>query len=115
MALGFLKCSILTLYGSIFPSKTFRLYLWIVAIFIAAWTLTSFLGAVAQCVPVAKAYDATLNGYCINYGELSLVVTICNVITDLIILAMPIPLVMKLNTSIEKKRVIIITFAAGCR
>lgn len=111
--MGFLKFSILSLYGSIFPSRTFRLYLWAVAIFILGWTLTASLGAFLQCVPIAKAYDGSLDGYCIHFGQLTLVVGICNVITDFVIIALPIPLVLKLNTSAEKKRVITATFAAG--
>ncbi|KAI1334249.1 hypothetical protein F5Y15DRAFT_402454 [Xylariaceae sp. FL0016] len=113
LAMGFLKFSILSLYGSIFPSRTFHRYLWGLVVFITGWMLTSSLGAFIQCVPVAKAYDDSLDGYCIHYGKLSLVVGICNVITDFIIVAMPFPLVLKLNTSSEKKRIILITFAAG--
>ena len=112
--MGFLKFSILSLYGTIFQSRTFRYYLWGVGIFIGGWAITSALGAILQCVPIAKAYDKSLNGYCIHYGELSLVVGICNVVTDFVIIILPIPIVMKMHVSAKKKGMIITIFAAGC-
>ncbi|KAI0455275.1 hypothetical protein F5B21DRAFT_503577 [Xylaria acuta] len=115
VAMGFLKFSILFLSTAQF--SPLRLVTDIsgvrTAVFILGWMLTSSLGAILQCIPIAKAYDNLLDGYCIHYGTLSLIVGILNVITDFVILALPIPLVLKLNTSAEKKRVIIITFAAG--
>jgi hypothetical protein len=114
--MAFLKLSVLSFYGSIFStSKKFIVCLWVTAVFITGWGLSAFLGGILQCVPITKAYEASLPGYCINYGQLSLVVTICNVITDLIIIALPIPLVLKLHASERTKNVIILTFAAGSR
>ncbi|KAJ3551481.1 hypothetical protein NPX13_g11350 [Xylaria arbuscula] len=113
VALGFIKFSMLTLYGSVFPDREFHRYLWALGVFITGWTLTSSLGAILQCVPIEKAYNGQLPGYCIHYGILSLVVGILNVLTDFTIAAMPIPLIMKLNMGSDKKRVIILTFAAG--
>ncbi|KAK3318099.1 hypothetical protein B0H66DRAFT_225224 [Apodospora peruviana] len=115
LSMGFMKLSILSLYGSIFVEMPkFRWYLWGVALFIVAWTLTASLGAFLQCVPVARAYDPTVGGYCIHYGQLSLVVGICNVITDFVIVLMPIPIVMNMRMSHRKKITIITIFAAGC-
>lgn len=112
--MGFLKLSILSLYGSIFTqSKTFHRCLWVVTVFIIGWTLTASQGAFLQCVPIEKAYKSSVDGYCIHLGRLSLVVGICNVVTDFIIIALPLPLVLKLHTSAQKKLVISATFAAG--
>ncbi|KUI71853.1 hypothetical protein VM1G_07488 [Cytospora mali] len=113
-SMGFLKFSILSLYGSIFPQRKFHFILWGMAVFITGWSLTAFLGAILQCIPIEKAYESSLDGYCISYGKLSLAVTVCNVITDFFIIVLPIPLVKKLHTTTKKKTVIIATFAAGC-
>ncbi|KAK0618505.1 hypothetical protein B0T17DRAFT_656595 [Bombardia bombarda] len=114
LSMGFMKLSILSLYGSIFVERpAFRWCLWGMALFITAWTLTSALGAFLQCIPITRAYDPTVGGYCIHYGKLSLVVAVCNVITDFIIATMPIPIVMKIRMSHKKKVTIITIFAAG--
>jgi hypothetical protein len=114
--MAFLKLSVLAFYGSIFStSKPFIRSLWVMAVFIAGWGLSASLGAIAQCVPIARAYDASLHGYCINYGQLSLVVTVCNVVTDILIIALPIPLVLRLHATKHRKNVIILTFATGSR
>jgi hypothetical protein len=115
LGLGFIKGSVLALYGSIFPSRSFHVALWITAVFTLGWTLTSSLGAILQCVPVAKIHDPSLDGFCIHYGVLSLVVGVLNIVTDFLILGLPVPLVLRLNASTEKKRVILLTFAAGSR
>lgn len=112
--MAFLKLSVLAFYGSIFnTSKRFKTCLWIMAVFIAGWGLAAFLGGIAQCVPIARAYEASLHGYCINYGQLSLVVTTCNVITDLMIIVLPVPLVLRLRVTNHRRNVILLTFAAG--
>ncbi|GAB1317081.1 hypothetical protein MFIFM68171_07291 [Madurella fahalii] len=63
--------------------------------------------------PIAKAYDNSLDGYCIHFSQLTLIVEICSVITDFVIITLPIPLILKLNTSAGKKLVITATFTAG--
>lgn len=116
LSMAFLKLSVLAFYKSIFgSSRRFEICLWIMAVFVAAWGLTAFLGGVAQCIPIARAYDPSIDGYCINFGQLSLVITICNVITDLMIIVLPIPLVLRLQVSNHRRNVIILTFAAGSR
>ncbi|KAJ0124360.1 hypothetical protein J7T55_005698 [Diaporthe amygdali] len=114
LSMGSLKLSLLSLYAAIFPQKNFRYLLWGVAVFIIGWSLTTFFGSILQCVPVEKAYIASLSGYCISYPKLSLTITVCNVITDFVIILLPIPLVLKLNTTQKKKLAIIATFTAGC-
>ena len=112
--MGCLKLSILSLYRSIFPQRKFHIILWGVAVFIVGWSLTAFLGAILQCVP-KKAYMGSLSENCIDYGNLSLAVSSCNVITNIIMIVLPIPLVLKLQTSKWKKTMIIATFASACR
>ncbi|KAI3400055.1 hypothetical protein diail_4593 [Diaporthe ilicicola] len=114
LSMGCLKLSLLSLYAAIFPQKKFHYLLLGVAVFIVGWSLTTFFGAILQCVPVEKAYIASLPGYCISYTRLSLTITVCNVVTDFVIIALPIPIVLKLNTTQKKKIAIIATFAAGC-
>ncbi|KAM7193991.1 hypothetical protein V8F33_007497 [Rhypophila sp. PSN 637] len=96
LSMGFMKLSILSLYGSIFVEQpTFRWWLW-------------------GCLPIERAYDPTVGGYCIHYGKLSLVVAVCNVVTDFVIMLMPVPIVTKMRMSRKRKVTIITIFAAGC-
>ncbi|KAH6605229.1 integral membrane [Trichoderma cornu-damae] len=116
VCMAFLKFSILSLYHSIFPQKRFHYCLAAVAVFMVLWAVTCAFVAIFQCTPIAYGWDPTIaGGFCINYGALVLVAGILNIITDFVILAMPIPLVLKLNLSPQRKRMVILTFAMGGR
>ncbi|KAI1419333.1 hypothetical protein F5Y12DRAFT_794065 [Xylaria sp. FL1777] len=114
--LACLKLSILSLYRNIFgASLTFYRWTWVVSAFVAEWFLQVVLSTNLQCVPISAAWDPTVKATCINYGIEALVAYLINIITDLVILSMPIPIVLKLNTSKAQKRRLIISFAAGGR
>ncbi|KAI0413545.1 hypothetical protein F5X98DRAFT_351794 [Xylaria grammica] len=112
--LACLKLSILSLYRTLFgSSRTFRLCTWAVGALVAEWFLQVVLATNLQCVPLSASWDPDAGGTCINYGVEALVAYIINISTDIIILSMPIPLVLRLNTSKTQKRRLIISFAAG--
>jgi hypothetical protein len=114
--MAFLKFSILSMYHSIFPQRGFHYCLYAVAVFMAFWAISCAFVAIFQCTPIAFGWDPTIvGGTCVNYGALVLVAGICNIITDFVVLAMPIPLVLKLNLSPQRKRMVIFTFAMGGR
>ncbi|CAG8952807.1 hypothetical protein HYFRA_00009052 [Hymenoscyphus fraxineus] len=113
-AMAFIKLSILKVYGDIFPSKKFHHCLWAMAIFMGAWAITFSASAIFQCTPIEYNWDLTIpGGFCINYGANVMAAGILNILTDFIILVMPIPLVLKLHTSTQKKLQIIFAFALG--
>ncbi|GAW20562.1 hypothetical protein ANO14919_100700 [Xylariales sp. No.14919] len=112
--LACLKLSILSLYRTLFgSSRTFHLCTWAVGALVAEWFLQVVLATNLQCVPLSASWDPDAGGTCINYGVEALVAYIINISTDIIILSMPIPLVLRLNTSKTQKRRLIISFAAG--
>ncbi|RFU74508.1 integral membrane [Trichoderma arundinaceum] len=116
VCMAFIKFSILSMYHSIFPQRGFHYCLAAVAVFMALWAISCAFVAIFQCTPIAYGWDPTIaGGFCVNYGALVLVAGICNIITDFVILAMPIPLVLKLNLSPQRKRMVIFTFAMGGR
>ncbi|KUI61327.1 hypothetical protein VP1G_08505 [Cytospora mali] len=114
-SIAFLKLSILALYSSIFPNRRFNYWIRVVSGFIVSWALMSAIGAICQCMPVESFWDDSISGHCIKYGYLQFVATICNIITDFVILLMPIPLVRRLHTSKDNKRLLHFSFTMGGR
>ncbi|KAI1258798.1 hypothetical protein F5Y18DRAFT_412152 [Xylariaceae sp. FL1019] len=113
-AMAFIKFSILTLYGTIFPSRPFHYCLWTVASVVGAWAISLSFVAIFQCTPIAYGWDiAVTGGYCLNYGLAVLIAGVVNIITDFTILLMPIPLILKLHVNKRKKRLLIFTFCLG--
>lgn len=75
----------------------------------------SAIGAICQCLPIESFWIDSIEGYCIEYGILQLIATACTIITDFIILLLPIRQIRKLHASNEKKRQIYFAFAMGSR
>lgn len=75
----------------------------------------SVIGAICQCIPIESFWDDTIEGHCIEYGLLQLIATICNIITDFIILFLPVRQILRLHASREKKRWIYFSLAMGGR
>lgn len=104
------------MYGTIFASKRFHLYLWIVAAFVAAWSVSSAIVSIAQCLPIEFGWDPKIpGGSCINYGLLVLVAGVVNVVTDFVVLGLPIPMILRLRISKQKRYLLVFTFALGSR
>ncbi|OMP83584.1 hypothetical protein BK809_0004965 [Diplodia seriata] len=72
--------------------------LWILRITVGLFTLVTTAVAIYcmfQCRPIAKSWDPTIEGYCQPaniLASLSMTVTVCSIVSDLIISALPIPL-----------------------
>ncbi|KAI0154533.1 hypothetical protein GGR57DRAFT_465984 [Xylariaceae sp. FL1272] len=114
LVLALLKFSILSLYRQIFGNnKAIYIWTWALTAVVAAWSLQIIFSTNFQCVPISASWDVTQQGRCINYGVEALVAYITDIITDLTILSMPIPVLRKLNVSKSKKRMLMIVFAAG--
>ncbi|XXH01339.1 hypothetical protein Hte_007697 [Hypoxylon texense] len=114
LSMCFIKFSILRFYGSIFTSRAFRYSLWAVAMLVGGLAIASAIVTIIQCIPIEFGWDSTIvGGYCVDYGLMVLVVCIINIVTDFVILAMPIPLIRQLHVSRRKKYMLTITFAMG--
>ena len=109
------KMSILFLYLRIFSiEKVFRYCTWLV-MFITFGYLFSNLGLqILTCQPIAKIWTPEIPGHCITemnkpyYAYCSL-----NFITDLLIFALPLPMVWRLKLSLKEKVEVSAIFMLG--
>lgn len=104
-----------------FPSRHLLYWIRAVAAFIVIWCIITVILRFAYCVPIEAAWDPTVAGHCISTdiieaaGIIGTTTTAIHILTDFIILIMPIPPVLKLQVSSQKKRLILMTFAIGSR
>ncbi|KAI0010719.1 hypothetical protein F4779DRAFT_576580 [Xylariaceae sp. FL0662B] len=112
--IALLKFSILSLYRTIFSStRWFYRLTWVVTCFVAELAIQILISTNVQCIPISHLWDPTIPGKCIEYGAQAFVAYIINILTDIVILSMPIPLIRKLNVNDRKKWGLIFAFAAG--
>lgn len=108
------KLSILSLYFRIFPNKVFRsMTLVIVAIVLLNW-LAFLFASTFQCSPVAYQWDKSIEGgSCFDILLFYRMVNVPNIVTDIAMLILPMPVVWKLHASRPRKVGLTICFLAG--
>ena len=96
-------------FGSVKPS--FRVALFATALVVVAWGVifTFFF----SCTPVRRVWDLSVPGHCIDFSGLVLGSAISNVVIDLILLLLPLPMLWRLQMSIVRKASLTIAFALG--
>lgn len=100
-------------YRRVFPQKWFHNLVWVMFAIVVAYNLSCFFATIMQCMPVAHQWDPTKPAYCIDYFAVVVYSGVLNVVTDFIILGMPIPLIRNLQVSKSKRRELMIVFSWG--
>lgn len=99
LALGLIKLSVLCFYRRIFRGRVFDVMNWILIALVVLWTLGFFLVQVFDCRTHFSTNWGTLRQLqkCLNTFNQLLAYTISDVIMDVFILALPVPLVSIVN------------------
>jgi hypothetical protein len=107
------KASIVLQYFRVFPGKPMRIACYAVLGFILVYGLWAILSGYLNCIPVAKFWDDTVDGYCINMEALWFSNAIVHIVTDITILAMPMPTLNSLQLPRKQKLALMAVFALG--
>ena len=112
---AFVKLSILHLYTTIFPQKWFRITAYIMMVLAVLYSLSALLEIFFSCFPMPYLWDPAGNpgGYCINLGEAWLAVGLTNMIEDIIIILLPLPVLWSLQLDTRRKLIITAIFSLG--
>ncbi|EGC48477.1 integral membrane protein [Histoplasma capsulatum var. duboisii H88] len=114
LSLSFCKVSILMLYAKVFPVAT---VIWVgrgAMVFIAAWAIATIVAGCVICRPFAFNWDQTIPGGKCGDQVLSFTITgVFNLVTDILVLCLPLPYLAKLQMQLYKKLVLIGVFSIG--
>lgn len=111
---GFTKLSLLTFYLQLSPQKWFRMAVWISLGVVGVYTVVITTMLLFHCSPVHKAFNPTvLEGGCIDIAILFIATAVSNIVTDVILFVLPIPMVLHLRMGIGQKIGAIIVFGIG--
>ena len=113
LAIGLNKLSILFFYRRLFPQKSVLVILQLVGLTVLLWQVAIGIGFILQCNPVERAWDKTVPGHCINVVKLWLGNAIPNIVTDLVIIVIPLPLVWNLQMRRSQKIAVCGIFLTG--
>jgi hypothetical protein len=115
-AMGFSKLTVLFLFKRIFTVKPFRIAAWIMIILTAGWTVAFFFAIIFQCTPVSafwEQFDFQHAKYCLPTVPFYEATTYTDIFFDVLILAMPIPMVWRLHLPLNQKIAVMFTFLLG--
>ncbi|KAL4745590.1 hypothetical protein BDW72DRAFT_211229 [Aspergillus terricola var. indicus] len=112
-AIASTKLSVLALYHRIFPKPVLRRIVIFTAIFVVLWLMTMELVLGFQCRPIQRFWDQDVDGDCFNLVAFSYFTNITNLVTDLWILVLPLPIILRLQVSRSKKIRLSLLFSVG--
>ncbi|KAF7554389.1 hypothetical protein G7046_g6842 [Stylonectria norvegica] len=108
------KIALLIFYFRLSPQRWFRWSIWGTIIFITGYTIGIFFPLIFACKPIAMNWDIRItDGECVNRPSLYIATAAANIISDIILLALPIPMVIKLQIPRMQKFGLLGIFAIG--
>ncbi|KAF2818403.1 hypothetical protein CC86DRAFT_433465 [Ophiobolus disseminans] len=110
---GFNKMAFVALYYRIFPMRRFRQACLVLGAISAGWTISYLMVCIFQCTPVPRVYNRTIPGTCINFAWHRWSNAVTNLLTDLSIFILPMPVIFNLNMSMGSRIGLVVLFSMG--
>jgi hypothetical protein len=112
MSLGFTKMSILFLYMRIMVHGPMRIANFVVLGIVTICNIWTFIASFINCVPLEALWNTSVPGTCLGLA-VTLGNSIMHIITDFIIFALPLPVLVKLRINKKQKVGLIAVFSLG--
>ncbi|KAI1346045.1 hypothetical protein F5Y01DRAFT_298824 [Xylaria sp. FL0043] len=117
LALGTLKSSVVMFYRRIFVGDKFRRISSIILLLIILWTTAFFFATVFECnrhnLNLIWKSIKTFLGQCQKYKTIQLAHCASDVLTDLVVLSLPMPSIWRLNMAVRRKVLLSVIFFIG--
>lgn len=110
---GLIKISILDLYTTIFPNRSFIRIAHSLIGLCCAVMIAFLIERALICRPVAYNWDTNINGSCGNTSEQYIAIVSIDLIIDVFIIVLPMPVLWGLQLKTSKKLAIMAIFALG--
>ena len=112
--LAFAKLSILFLYRKLGVLKWFRICVYTLMAIVATYSIGIIFALIFPCQPVAANWDLSITDYqCVDEAGIYLATAAVNVITDVLILTLPIPMILRLQMPKSQKLALMVVLAVG--
>ena len=94
-----IKLSLLLLYNRVFGvGRPFRIALYVAGALTISWWLAAFIDTIFQCIPVQYSWNMDMkNGRCQDIRAAALGTGISNLILDVLLLALPLPMIWQIK------------------
>ncbi|KAK8105154.1 hypothetical protein PG999_008513 [Apiospora kogelbergensis] len=114
ISLSLCKISILILYRKLFPTPFIHWASLATSALIATWAVATILAGCLICQPISKNWDLLMtDGYCGNQVLSFTITGAINLVTDIMVLVLPLPNLYKLQVPIQQRMVLVGVFSLG--
>jgi hypothetical protein len=100
-------------YKRIFAIKPIRRICTIIITVLVAWGIWTLASAIFLCVPVSKFWNPSQPGACMNKEAIWFSNAAVHILTDIVILILPIPVLNSLHLPRRQKYALMVVFAVG--
>lgn len=110
----FVKLSILFFYLRIFPLRAnLRYMVYALFAYCTIYYGVAFFAIIGLCNVYNRGWDITASMNCFAYGKLTLAIGGLDLIADFLVLAFPVPMVLKLRVSWPQRVYLLVIFLCG--
>lgn len=113
VVVGLNKVSAIIFFQRIFVGKSFRLTCWACMSVIVAWNVGAIAATIWQCVPIAGFWDKSIEATCIDSSVFWTAYAVGNILTDAMVIVLPIPQVLRLQLRLREKVMLCGVFLLG--
>jgi len=116
LCLGFTKLSMLLFILRLHPSGAFKWYRYAIfgcIFFVGSFMLSSFVVTIMTCSPIRGVYDTSIQTSCLNRRAILFSISSLNVFTDVLIVLLPIPMVLRVHIPLRQKVALSVVFCMG--
>ena len=107
------KFTFLTQYYRVFRVKKMQKIILVAGVLVGCWALSQLLIVIFNCNPVNKFWDQSVPGYCIPNLPFWYINAAGNIVTDVTIFVLPLPVLRHLNLQRSQKILLIGIFSIG--
>lgn len=108
------RLALLLMYLRLFGvSRSFKYATWAVMFFVTGYLSSNIITLIFGCTPVVKYWKPDLPGHCIVLIQADYAYGSMNVVSDLLLFLLPIPMVWQLRLSHKEKIGLILIFMSG--
>ena len=101
--MGFSKVSVLLMYAALIPTPKMIMWAKCFGSFIVVWCIGDIAAALLICRPLARNWDFSIPGTCGSQPDFYFTMGVINLITDAILIGLPMPYLYKLAMPKRKK------------
>jgi hypothetical protein len=113
VASTFIKLSLLTFYLRLSSNSTFRICVYILMAICTSFGVANVFSKAFQCHPLSTFWDFGDNGVCVDVVALYYSILSIHLATEIAIMVLPIPILLKLQVPFRQRFGIILLFCLG--